>query len=382
MDIRHDHGALIHVVRACDNGDAPDLVAIGGDSSVSILLITDTAATPVASFHIGARISALAWSPRAVSPSASDQWLIELAAASADFGLHLLTKAPGAPEDVFPFGGGLSGHHGAVNDMTFCGGPSDDAARYVATASDDKMLMVWDLQPALDIPSLPHSPSPASDAPSGASTAGAGGAPRAQPTAYALPFPRALSAVCAHAARTKDLLVADARGALALVDWRSEPGHAPAGAWHHPRVLELAAPRALAGGARAAPASAAWQHANPDIIAAVHGARFSLWDLSKLRGGHPSHAGPTFADGGAQRVRWCPTYPEYFARQRRRGGGGATLHVWHAAAQGGHAQAPAAFALAPRPARVRDFDFVPLAGIPRIAAAVGRELVVFYIGVE
>ncbi len=39
MDLRHDHGALIHVVRASDNADAPDLVAIGGENSVSVLLI-------------------------------------------------------------------------------------------------------------------------------------------------------------------------------------------------------------------------------------------------------------------------------------------------------------------------------------------------------
>jgi hypothetical protein len=39
MDLRHDHGALIHVVRACDNADAPDLVAIGGENTVSVLLI-------------------------------------------------------------------------------------------------------------------------------------------------------------------------------------------------------------------------------------------------------------------------------------------------------------------------------------------------------
>ena len=101
MDLRHDHGALIHVARACDNADAPDLVAIGGENSVSVLLIvcatifvislvsvliepfrrvrvkTDTAADLVASFHLGSRITALAWSPRAVSPSSSDQWFIE-----------------------------------------------------------------------------------------------------------------------------------------------------------------------------------------------------------------------------------------------------------------------------------------------------------------
>lgn len=39
MDLRHDHGALIHVVRACDNADAPNLIAIGGENSVSVLLI-------------------------------------------------------------------------------------------------------------------------------------------------------------------------------------------------------------------------------------------------------------------------------------------------------------------------------------------------------
>ena len=60
-----------------------------------------------------------------------------LAAASADFGLHLLTKSHhiNASEDIFPFGGGLSGHHGRVNDMTFCGGSTDDSAKYVATVS-------------------------------------------------------------------------------------------------------------------------------------------------------------------------------------------------------------------------------------------------------
>jgi hypothetical protein len=39
MDLRHDHGALIHVVRACDNADAPNLIAIGGENSVSVLII-------------------------------------------------------------------------------------------------------------------------------------------------------------------------------------------------------------------------------------------------------------------------------------------------------------------------------------------------------
>ena len=60
---------------------------------------------------------------------------VRLTAAGADFGLHLLTKSSSASENIFPFGGGLSGHHGKVNDMVFCGGWDEDSARYVATVS-------------------------------------------------------------------------------------------------------------------------------------------------------------------------------------------------------------------------------------------------------
>lgn len=257
------------------------------------------------------------------------------------------------------------------------------------------MLMVWDLHPAVDIPSAPLSASPSNDDSSSPASSS-----RPQPTAYVISFPHALSAVCAHASTTKDLLVADVRGSLALIDWRSDPSHAPADAWHHPRVLELAAPRATAGAAGAFPASVAWQHANPDMyvlsfflppcppdpilavsIGAVHRSRFSLWDLSKLQGGKPALSGASFPEG-AHRFRWCPTYPEYFAISTRNAGmRGATIHVHSAMHAHAHVE-PTAFTLAPRPLCVRDFDFVPLKGIPRIAAAVGHEVIVFPIGVE
>lgn len=43
---------------------------------------------------------------------------------------------------------------------------------------------------------------------------------------------------------------------------------------------------------------------------------------------------------------------------------------------------PYSFPIAPRPLFVRDFDFLAISGIPRIVAAVGREVVMFNIGVE
>lgn len=64
-----------------------------------------------------------------------------LTAAGANFGLFHLTKSFDAEEDVFAFGGGLSGHHGKVNDMAFCGGQSEDSGRYVATVSGASCLL-------------------------------------------------------------------------------------------------------------------------------------------------------------------------------------------------------------------------------------------------
>ena len=77
--------------------------------------------------------------------------------------------------------------------------------------------------------------------------------------------------------------------------------------------------------------------------------------------------------------RWCPTYPDYFAISTGSPAKGAAIHVHNVA----YPQAPpTAFQIAPRPLCVRAFDFVAGRGIPRIVAAVGRDVVVFYIGVD
>ena len=45
MDIRYDHGADVHVVRA-NHDDATDLVAIGGAHSVQVLLTVSRLPAP------------------------------------------------------------------------------------------------------------------------------------------------------------------------------------------------------------------------------------------------------------------------------------------------------------------------------------------------
>ena len=83
--------------------------------------------------------------------------------------------------------------------------------------------------------------------------------------------------------------------------------------------------------------------------------------------------------GSISPFRWCPTYPDYFAVSTGSPAKGAVIHVHNVSYP--HAQ-PTAFDIAQRPLYVRSFDFVACRGIPRIVAAVGRDIVVFYIGVD
>jgi hypothetical protein len=80
-----------------------------------------------------------------------------------------------------------------------------------------------------------------------------------------------------------------------------------------------------------------------------------------------------------RQTRWCPTFSEYFALSTSSPSKGAVIHVHNTSYI--NAQ-PTVFNLAPRPIQIRDFDFLATSGIPRIAAAVGNEAVIFYIGVE
>lgn len=77
MDLSYSHQTTIYVLQACHTEDAPDLIAIGGEHSVEIVSVSKASCVSVASFHIGTRVTAIAWSPRTVSPSNSDQWLLE-----------------------------------------------------------------------------------------------------------------------------------------------------------------------------------------------------------------------------------------------------------------------------------------------------------------
>ncbi|PCH38782.1 hypothetical protein WOLCODRAFT_136435 [Wolfiporia cocos MD-104 SS10] len=372
MDVRYKHGTDIHVVRACYEEAGADLLAIAGVDTVEILLITPTSSMHIASFNVGTRVTALTWSPRVASPTASRDWSIEVVAAAENYKLYLLTKSAEHEEHVFEFGGGINGHHGKINDMTFCGGRGEESMRYLATVSDDKTLMVWDLNP----PTTGPKPTDSDDSlmediiiefP--------------QPTAYVMTFPHPLTSVNSHPTSSTELLVADCRGSIFIKDWRADPDASEQNPWHTSSTVELVEPYALAstvtGTSKRWSGSVSWRRDSFDIIGAAYGSGFALWDLSDLRGAKPSVSGTSFPEGNGQ-FRWSPTSPEYFAISSSSPAHGAAINVHHA----GYTNAsPVQFPLGPRPLYVRSFDFLACPGIPRIAAAVGRDLIIFYIGV-
>jgi len=112
----------------------------------------------------------------------------------------------------------------------------------------------------------------------------------------------------------------------------------------------------------------------------VYGSRFSLWDVSKLQGGKPSASGNSFPEGG-HRFRWSQsqTHPEYFAISTQSPLKDAVIHIHNTS----HVNAPPnVVQVASRPHIVRDFDFMGSRGIPRLAAAVGRSVIIFPIGTD
>ncbi|KAF5331048.1 hypothetical protein D9619_005706 [Psilocybe cf. subviscida] len=372
MDTHFEHPTNIFALRPCRNPEAPDLLAIGGEHSVQVIQVHDTTCTLLATFRIGSRITALAWSSRTVSPAYSDAWHIDLTCAAADFGLYHLSKnASSGDEIVFPFGGGLSGHHAKVNDMVFAGGWDEESAH-------DKTLMVWDLYPTKN-PTRSPSVMSESDLPIEGITPPP--SPREQPNALAFPFPHPLTTIRAHPGTSKEFLVADARGSVFITDWRTLPDEGDDNL-RHSSLVELVEPTALAraaiGTMQTWSASVDWKPDAIDIIGGVFGNKFALWDVGQLRGGLPHKTGPTFPDGGHV-FRWSPTHTEYFGISASSPTKGAIVQIHNMHFVNA---SPANFTFAPKPHFIRDFDFLSLEGIPRVAAAIGRKVMISQIGVE
>jgi len=264
------------------------------------------------------------------------------------FGAH-------SEESVFRFGGGLTGHHGKVNDMAFCGGRGTDNMRYIGTVSDDKMLMIWDLYP---------------DSPA---QTGVGDVKIAvhQPTAYAIQFSHPLTSIDSHVSSDKEFLVADCRGSIYIIDWRSEPEFAREQDFRHSNIVELVDPSAVISPVGSF-GSAAWRPGDANMIGAAYGSQLAIWDIMNLHGGQSSRNGISFSDGG-HHFRWCFSCPVFLAIASKWSNDGASVHIYNLDYI--KAQSTAIQAVR-KPHIVDDLDFVDLEGALHIALAMGRKLVV------
>ena len=132
-----------------------------------------------------------------------------------------------------------------------------------SSAVDDKMLMVWDLQPRLNVSS--GVPSPETSGRNVSSPPN----PRPQPTAYVIAFPHPLLTVNSHPESSKEFLVSDCRGSIFLTDWRTDPVLTEQGSWRHSTLIELVEPHALEdsllGKSSQTMGFAAWRRDNADM---------------------------------------------------------------------------------------------------------------------
>ncbi|KAG8927680.1 hypothetical protein FRC02_007933 [Tulasnella sp. 418] len=416
----HEHATEIFCVRACTHADALDLVAVGGENHVEVIQRDPKSLAPsfkvIASFHIGCSVNAISWSPQTVSPAVSEKWFLKLVVAGSDDVLRLLTKSSLDADDydtiegnVTPFGGGLSGHHGRINDVCFC--LAETYHNNVASIGND-VLILWNLNPtnaseaeneydddddeggdteeevendlnfSMSVGSIDQSqltsPSKGTSRSKSAATRqhSKDQTPAFHPTAYPITFPHPLHTVTAHPKSANQFVVSDSRGTVFVVNW-TELGQENAGTRRH-RVVELTDPRALTDGLTSVKGAwsggASWKPNDVNLIGATYGNRWSVWDMRKLQGGKPVASGEGHAQGGS-RFRWCPTDPHLFAVSTESPLNGALMKVYHTS----YPNAPRTYPILPRPHRVRDFDWLGEVGPEDtvrawMAVAVGRKL--------
>ena len=130
---------------------------------------------------------------------------------------------------------------------------------------DDKMLMVWDLETR----NANRSPSAGSDRVGDRSFLD-----RAQPAAYAIPFPYPLTSVSSHSLSSKEFLVSDNHGSIFLTDWRSDPGEDS----RRLDLIELVEPRALSDAVSGigTVGVAAWRADNADVYVFANNSSVAL----------------------------------------------------------------------------------------------------------
>ena len=97
--------------------------------------------------------------------------------------------------------------------------------------ADDKSLLVWDLNPSVDVECTPVMVNDTLTPP-----------PRPTPTAYPIHFSYPLTAIASHPSSSKEFLIADSHGSIFLTNWRVDGEQS----WGSRSSVELIEPQAAA----------------------------------------------------------------------------------------------------------------------------------------
>lgn len=219
-----------------------------------------------------------------------------LVVASEDKCLRRLTCGASQKQNVKLFPGGLTGHHGRINDVCFCNPGTYET--HVASVGDDGFLL-WNLYPqaeALDNDESMERIGSAGDTDEEVENSArqddangvrsrrtklqsfySTGVPAttndgnenaeedlepARATNYPIPFSHPLHSISSHPKSANQFMVSDTHGTVFIIDWTKLDQEKPQG-WRGHRVVELVDPRGLSDSASAWGGSAHW---NPDDL--------------------------------------------------------------------------------------------------------------------
>ena len=236
---------------------------------------------PVTSFFLGCRIISAAWSPstRCIRDSDdADSWQIEILVATDVDELRLLTAS--SDEDVPTSHKKVADLHARVLDVAWCG--SSGYESFVATACADGAVQVWNLEPE-----------------NGSDSA----------TCQTHYLDSAVLSVAFHTKMPKLLLAFESGGVGYCIDWlASREELRTTASFHEPMTVGLHATQGYD-----AQGAAAWQSQDADIVGALLGTRWSVWNMST---GHvPVASGQLHQTSatGYGGFRFCPTNSRLFA---------------------------------------------------------------------
>ncbi|KAF8309736.1 WD40 repeat-like protein [Clavulina sp. PMI_390] len=390
----HNHPSEVYCLKTCPADAGADLLAVGGDLFLEILRQAQPTYILLSSIHLGARVTAIAWSPRTRSPLFSEEWFIELVVACSDQKMRLVQVSPEQEEPlVSMFGNLASGHRGPINDVCFCIA-GQEQGKYVASVGDDRTCILWDLYPSPD-EDLERADGSIriSATPMGGQLEESRSSPRETPppVAYPIPLTHPLNTVCSHPSNARNILVSDANGTLSVLNWMEldediigdgnnsleEIPHI----WRGHRVAEFVDPGYLGRTAQGMSSpwggGASWKPSDPNVFGATYGGQWHVWDQRSMNGGKPLESGEAFPEGG-HRFRWCPTNSRLFAVSTNVASAGAVIKVFDINFPKCESLV---LNLGNRPNRIRDFDWI---GTPSqdsydspawMAVAIGRTVV-------